>query len=115
MGIPNEELFAAVCLMDMYWGIFLIINLCGWILSAVTRAIVEHVSLGCIIKEAEQTMARKSLKAASPSLKRFCLLVPDLASLVDGLKTVSKINLFSFTCTWSECLTEQQRVNYNNM
>lgn len=40
LGISNEELSAAVCLMDMYWGIFLIINLCGWILSAVTRAIV---------------------------------------------------------------------------
>lgn len=71
MGISNEKLSAAVCLMDMYWGIFLIINLCGWILSAVTRVIVEHVSLGCIIKEAEQTMARKSLKTASSIPQQF--------------------------------------------
>lgn len=93
MGISNEELSAAVCLMDMYWGIFLIINLCGQILFAVTRAIVEHVSLGCIIKEAEQTMGSKSLNAASSIPQFFCLLVPALASLIDGLKTSSSLVL----------------------
>lgn len=60
MRISNAELSEAVCFVDMQWDIFLVINVCGWTLSAVTRAIIEHVSLGCIIKETEQAMGSKS-------------------------------------------------------